>query len=68
MVVYIIFGESFSLSLTLKLIIFAICLFLPVEIFFPPNRLVFTQQEYYFKQIGLFICSASGIGMIMFGS
>ena len=67
-VVYIIFGESFSLSLTLKLIIFAICLFLPVEIFFPPNLLVFSQQEYYFKQIGLFICSASGIGMIMFGS
>lgn len=54
------------LSLTLKLIIFAICVFLPLEIFFP-YLLVLSLHKYYFKQIALFICSAFGIAMIMFG-
>lgn len=64
-VVYIIFEESCSVS-NLKAHYFC---YLP----FPSNRdffhglLVFSQQEYYFRQIALFICSVSRIGMIVFG-
>ena len=55
-----------AVCLTLKFIIFAFCLFLQAEIFFFLSS-VFSQQEYYFKQIALFICSASRIGIIMVG-
>lgn len=61
-----IFERSCSLSLILKLIIFAIYLFFQKCFLSLFLLLLFSQQGYHFKKTGLLICSASEIGMIIF--